>query len=262
MTTSSYSAANSASSAANLNEAKPGPAKKRRLRPPGEAFKVNSGPADDPAVHNGRLRAKPHVEGQWSTHIYLEPKASKALVETLENAIAQVTDTLRREHGIAVHSMLTGVSKQSQNLHLSLSRPIQLWTGQRGAFSSACLAAMMGVKRFGLSFASFEILTNDELTRSFLVCEVGYGHDKLVPLTNAFNEVLERRHLPKYYAEPRFHISIAWWLHDENRTLSSDGLKDLDRSLGEDLRKHVLEATNIKLKIGKEVATIQLQEDV
>lgn len=74
-------------------------------------------------------------------------KASKALVETLENAIAQVTDTLRREHGIAVHSMLTGVSKQSQNLHLSLSRPIQLWTGQRGAFSSACLAAMMGVKR-------------------------------------------------------------------------------------------------------------------
>lgn len=30
---------------------------------------------------------------------------------------------------------------------------------------------------FDFSCASFDVLTNDERTRSFLVCEVGYGHD-------------------------------------------------------------------------------------
>lgn len=28
--------------------------------------------ADNPALHGGRVRAIPHVPGNWSTHVYLE----------------------------------------------------------------------------------------------------------------------------------------------------------------------------------------------
>lgn len=70
--------------------------------------------------------------------------------------------------------------------------------------------------------------------------------------------MLEKKHLPKYYAEPRFHISIAWWLHDDDKTLSTKALEDLNDARGASLRKYVLQATNIKLKIGKDTTTIGL----
>ncbi|KAK9894480.1 hypothetical protein P389DRAFT_212255 [Cystobasidium minutum MCA 4210] len=242
----------------DLSESRP--AKKRKLRPPGQAFTPSPGPADDPALHQGRSRAAPHVEGQWSTHIYVEPSASTAMMKTLEDAVGQAKSALQSSHDVAVHSMLAeqSDSKATTSLHLSLSRPIQLWTGQRASFISACRAALTDTRSFDLSFASFDILTNDEKTRSFLVCEVGYGHAQLEALTAVFNKVLEKKHLPKYYPEPRFHISIAWWLHDDDRQLPDRALKSLNDSLGASLRKPVLEVECIRLRIGKDITTIPL----
>ena len=66
---------------------------RRKLRPPGAVFqqprthgfwlhratgkadvmnKLPAGPAGDATLHDGRSRTVPHVEGQWSTHIYLK----------------------------------------------------------------------------------------------------------------------------------------------------------------------------------------------
>ena len=129
---------------------------------------LTAGPADNPALHSGRSRAIAHVDGQWSTHIYIEREsrrlplyakeaqqaesisialASKALSKTLEDAISQANAACQSSDGPTLHSMLEPDHTRSQSLHLSLSRPLQLWTGQRGAFISACRAAVVDLKR-------------------------------------------------------------------------------------------------------------------
>lgn len=73
--------------------------------------------------------------------------ASKALGKTLEDAISQARAAFQSINGPTLHSMLEEDHKRLQSLHLSLSRPIQLWTGQRGAFISACRAAVAALTR-------------------------------------------------------------------------------------------------------------------
>ena len=62
---------------------------RRKLKPPGTSagtgkiahcvlvswLTLTAAPTDDPSLHNGRIRAVPHVEGQWSTHVYLDSAA-------------------------------------------------------------------------------------------------------------------------------------------------------------------------------------------
>ena len=115
----------------------------RRLRPPGDAF-------DQPATKsvNGRIRAIPHVQGQWSTHLYLERAYSAALAPAFtETLTVDAPPALRRtlrdvvKDAGEVHSLL------EDSLHVSLSRPLQLWGGQRMDFIKSIRSAIEAHRR-------------------------------------------------------------------------------------------------------------------
>jgi hypothetical protein len=58
--------------------------------------------------------------------------------------------------------------------------------------------------------ARFELLVNDERTRSFLTVGVGAGcDDRLRRLVASVDAVLARYRQPLYYADPKFHVSVA-----------------------------------------------------
>lgn len=102
----------------------------RRLRPPGDAF-------DQPAPESvdGRVRAKPHLQGQWSTHLYLERAYSARLALAFADALSvDAPPALRRTLRDVVKDAGEVHSLVEDSLHVSLSRPLQLWGGQRTDF--------------------------------------------------------------------------------------------------------------------------------
>lgn len=91
-------------------------------------------PVDDPALHQGRVRAVPHVEGQYATYIYvplvLHPNdaLSKLISEALILAQTRVP---------SLHAIGKKEDDGQWELHISLSRPLFLRAHQREEFKRA-----------------------------------------------------------------------------------------------------------------------------
>lgn len=99
-------------------------------------------PVDNPALHQGRVRTVPHVEGQYATYIYvpLVLNHKDALYTLVEDAL-----TLAKTHVLSLHTIgrqeRAGVKAARWELHISLSRPLFLRAHQREEFKRAIAMA-------------------------------------------------------------------------------------------------------------------------
>ncbi|KAF8312331.1 hypothetical protein DL93DRAFT_2126061 [Clavulina sp. PMI_390] len=171
-------------------------------------------PIDNPSLHQGRTRSQPHVEGNWATHIYVLLKLSSShhpkLLKLLRRAVAAATRRVPQ-----LHSFLDSSGDQGGNeteLHISLSRPLFIREHQKDLVKGAVKQSASSKSCFRASFASFTTFTNDDKTRAFLSVEIGAGHAECEELALGLNDVLDELRQQGYYAEPRFHASIAWAL--------------------------------------------------
>lgn len=175
-------------------------------------------PIDNPALHQGRIRTTPHVDGQFTAHVYLSLPFHRQseLYKLVQQIILDAKET--------VPTLREIWPDQRPELHISLSRPIFLRAHQREELKRSVKNIALSQKPFILSFATLSELINDENTRTFLTMEVGAGHHELCSLVGALAPALRAIRQQEYYDNPRFHASIAWALLSQPQSINSENI--------------------------------------
>ncbi|KAI9727984.1 MAG: poly(U)-specific 3'-to-5' RNA exonuclease [Chrysothrix sp. TS-e1954] len=165
---------------------------------------------DDPALHGGRKRAVPHVEGNWPTHVYLEwyPTEREAhslqrLISALPSCTAQPSQPPSRTPQL--HSSLHSSLGAPLPLHISLSSPLILQTPQRTPFTTSLRRAVTSFAAetgaFDVVLGDAEWLRNSEGTRWFLALRIKRQEGgELGRLLDACNKVCRGLGLRELYA--------------------------------------------------------------
>ncbi|KAL7270574.1 poly(U)-specific 3'-to-5' RNA exonuclease [Rhizina undulata] len=231
------------------------------------------GQADDPALHGGRKRAIPHVQGNWPTHVFVEWHLSRTEFEALD-AIYERAKKECESEGIALESHLKSDLGSEQPLHLSLSRPNVLVTEQKEGFRETLEEKLRKsrIKPFTVEFTGFEWVSNLDQTRWFFVLKAskGSGNElpRLLQLTNIAFAIYNQ---PPLYSQngagnDGFHVSLAWSLQKPSKELAEKVSKVL---LGENglaqgvVRKGAKEGMKMKVeavrvKVGNVVHALEL----
>ncbi|CAK7218023.1 poly(U)-specific 3'-to-5' RNA exonuclease [Sporothrix curviconia] len=244
------------------------------------AATVRTAPADDPALHQGRHRAIPHVAGQWPSHLYIEWFPSTTEHKQLARLLASLGDALGQGQG-AFHSFLTSDLGAPLPLHISLSRPFVLTTANKAGFRAdvtACVAAS-GIARFDVALTGLDWFRSPDSARSFLVLRATVPgaptlNQPLVQLLQRCNEQVTAVAQPALYAKggggddsngaaSAFHISVAW-------TLATDpgAWAETTQQVYEQWRRDTqdepplrIPVESIKAKIGNAVTDIPLRKE-
>ncbi|CAG8605849.1 14073_t:CDS:2 [Cetraspora pellucida] len=217
---------------------------------------------EDPLSHQGRTRAKPHVEGNWATHVYMEvviPEDFKSLLRKMKSCAQNAA----RETSFKFfeNDMISSVDSQKivndSKLHISLSRPLFLKYFQIEKFWENLRKGFENKKRFSLSFSEISHFTNDDKTRSFLALEVGGGVNELKILLEHVNKVAKDFRQNEFYENPRFHASVLWSLGDKpiyeslRDTVINSGFEDI-------IRDYVFIINKMVCKIGNKTFFVEL----
>jgi U6 snRNA phosphodiesterase len=102
-------------------------------------------PIDNPALHEGRVRTMPHVEGQFAAYVYvcLRLERWSRMQAIVSDALSFAMATSPTIRPIVENLSAHGTDNQSAEgeLHISLSRPTYLRAHQRGDLKMAVKAS-------------------------------------------------------------------------------------------------------------------------
>ncbi|KAK8016328.1 hypothetical protein PG993_014517 [Apiospora rasikravindrae] len=260
---------------------------------------------DDPTLHQGRKRQNPHVAGHWPSHLYTEwhptTTGTSPEYETLTSLLSELSSAVKSSAvapDLDLKTFLTSDLGAPLPLHISLSRPLSLTTGNKDDFLDAVRAALArgpGIPAFSLRPMGLEWHRTVESARSFLVlrvesatttseadAEVGATKRKnreLTQLLRRCNGIAQSFGQPALYAfagggdeesksvmdvGDAFHISVAWSFEPP-----TPELVNITRQVFESGKKPTyrdvmqgmrIQVDGVKAKIGNVVTHIALPE--
>jgi U6 snRNA phosphodiesterase len=96
-------------------------------------------PIDNPALHQGRMRISPHVEGQFAAYVYVPLQIPRKSI--FDGFLDQVMRRSKEDVPI-IHPIggIHDINVAERELHVSLTRPIYLRAHQREEFRTAVRA--------------------------------------------------------------------------------------------------------------------------
>lgn len=173
------------------------------------ASNVRSSTNDNPALHQGRRRQIPHIEGNWPSFVYLEWLPPPEDLLRLEDSITSVASghdfdnstSQARQHQ-QVRSSLRSDLGVLQPLHVSLSAPLILTTDNKDTFESTLSQNIqeMHLGSFCTSPSDLRWVTNFDGTRHFLIVTLKKPeHDQLQSLLSMCNRTVASFGLPELY---------------------------------------------------------------
>ncbi|KAF9956369.1 poly(U)-specific 3'-to-5' RNA exonuclease [Modicella reniformis] len=235
-----------------------------------DLFKDRERPPDDPEKHQGRVRTRPHIDGSWAVHVYLEVKLSselfdiisiltKTIRKSVPSAVSllQSIESLKDKKGVALEAE---TAADASELHISLTRPLYLQELHIGRFTSDVRDAFKNKKKFNISFSGVQSFSNDERSRSFLSLRVGSGHAEIEGLLAEMDVIAERYCQQRFYDNPQFHASFAWAIGGDvlnEKTVAT--MTEIEGELGHDLRHCSVTVRRVAWKTGLRFGSLLLQ---
>ncbi|MCJ1249050.1 poly(U)-specific 3'-to-5' RNA exonuclease [Trapelia coarctata] len=162
---------------------------------------------DDPALHGGRQRVTPHIEGNWPTHVYIEWYPLSAESSKLHSLIRNLNGGLEARDA-KVKTLLESELGAEMPLHISLSRSLMLSTDERQPFVERLKSALEEsvTKPFELHMSGLNWVPNYERTRWFLVLQLAKpAEDGLNALLLASNQTAAAFDKRQLYAASNSH---------------------------------------------------------
>ncbi|KAI1459497.1 U6 snRNA phosphodiesterase Usb1 [Annulohypoxylon moriforme] len=256
------------------------------------ASTVRVSTTDDPTLHQGRKRVNPHKPGNWPSHLYIEWHPTSPQLHTLSSFLADLQPALS-PLSVDLKSFLTSDLGTPQPLHISLSRPIVLSTGQKDGFLETLVSriAGCGIAPFDLAPVGLEWHRTRESERSFLVLRVAAAsstspsspasapqleaqtpppsnrqqNPHLTTLLKWCNALVQEYSQPALYAfkadngDTAFHISIAWTFAPPSPEVRRRTEEVFSRHAKQDeIRGLRVRVDGIKAKIGNVVTQVPL----
>lgn len=191
----------------------------------------------------------------------------------LTTLIADIEEQVSSE--IKLFNFLTSDLGSPLPLHISLSRPLSLTTGNKDDFLDKITETFnnSGIAPFAVRPQGLAWYRSPDSDRTFLILRVASTKDGAEPLNPELTSLLARSNTvatqfdqptlyqrdPKEPVGSAFHVSIGWTFNLPGDEMSLKTLRLFKQSKFDDIRKWEISVPGIKVKIGNVVNHVALK---